>query len=220
LSETRSTAATQKGCVFRVLISTLSLSHSLWCLKLGDFAGCHIRGVHSFYFEAISPRRRLLIPRSGQIGNCCRSRGMKESQINGPGVPVREIKLILAHAARLFSMRRSEFASVVGRSPSDKGLVHFAPDAAGQIAKSKSTSLRLYQLSSAGPRPPRVAAEKERRPSQVSPSSEHQQVFPCASPRPMADGDLTPHQQHSLARVSQNKISRACARMSKVFVPG
>jgi hypothetical protein len=90
-------------------ISCIDLdSLSLWCLSSWDFtAGFHIkyRGVHSFYFEAISLRRRLLIPRSGQIGNCCRSRGMKESQINGLRIPVREIKLILrSHSPFLYAM--------------------------------------------------------------------------------------------------------------------
>lgn len=150
--------------------------------------------VSAFYFEAISLRRRLLIPRSGQIANCCR--GMKESQINGLGVPVREIKLILARA-RLFLMRKvnperkreREWICVVSRGPVwHKGLrVHSAPDAAGQIAKSKSTSLQLYQVSSES----RVAAEKERRP--VTSLLFRASTSFSLRVALMADGDLTPH---------------------------
>lgn len=140
--------------------------------------------VSAFYFEAISLRRRLLIPRSGQIANCCR--GMKESQINGLGVPVREIKLILA-SARLFLMRKvnperkreSEFASwVVGRSDtkaSESIPPQMLPAKLQNQRARRSNFIKSHQ---------RVVwqLKKSAGPSQVS-FCEHQQVFRCASPR-------------------------------------
>lgn len=181
-----------------------------WSLVLVSQAGISGYAIYAgvdvcaFYFKAISLRRRLLIPRSGQIGNCCRSRGMKESQINGLGVPVREIKLIRAHTRAFsrcekWSRPRKRKWICVSRGPSDKGLESIPPQMLpaklqNQRAR-RSNFINSHQLGQKRV----VVCGSWKRPPPVTSLSEHQQVFPC-----WWRFDPAAAAQHSRSRPKQN----------------